>query len=122
MLVLIVILTTIVCVLLAFFVLIQNPKGGGLGATFGGISTNLLGAQRTTDVLEKGTWYLAIFLIGLSLVSEFFTKEETIVTTDQFFRAPDLPGAGAGTVNNTPTPSDESHTVWPFGGPVTPAR
>jgi preprotein translocase subunit SecG len=123
MLVFIVVITSIVCVLLTLVVLIQNPKGGGLSATFGGFSTNLLGAQRTTDILEKGTWYLAIFLIGLSLISEFFTKSNSASgAQDQgYFKPPQLPGAG------TQPPADVSNanwsnTAWPFGGPVTEAR
>jgi len=67
--ILLVILTIIICIALAFFVLVQNPKGGGLDANFGGVSSNTFGAQRTTDFLEKGTWYLAIALLAISLTS-----------------------------------------------------
>ncbi len=62
-------LTIIICVFLAVIVLIQNPKGGGLDSNFGGMSNNTFGAQRTTDFLEKGTWYLAISLLVISLLS-----------------------------------------------------
>src|SRR5699024_12559997 len=48
--------------LLTFLVLIQNPKGGGLSSGFSG-GTNLRGVQRTSDFLEKGTWYLILALI-----------------------------------------------------------
>jgi preprotein translocase subunit SecG len=118
MLIPIVILTTIVCVLLTLIVLIQNPKGGGLSATFGGFSTSLLGAQRTTDILEKGTWYLAIILIGLSLISEFFVTSSTgtTVETPKYF-VPENQGAGGSTQPTTFAPSDWENTVWPFGQP-----
>jgi len=109
MLVPIVILTTIVCVLLTLVVLVQNPKGGGLSATFGGFSPNLLGAQRTTDILEKATWYLAIFLIALSLLSEFFvTGKDGPVAPQPMGGAPVQPFSAA----------DWENTAWPFGGPV----
>ncbi|MGJ1205462.1 preprotein translocase subunit SecG [Sphingobacterium lactis] len=61
--ILFIILIIIVSLLLAFFVLIQNPKGGGLSAGFSG-GANLIGVQRTGDILEKGTW---IFAIGLMI-------------------------------------------------------
>ena len=61
-----IILIVLVSVILAFFVLIQNPKGGGLSSGFAG-GSNLMGVQRTGDFLEKGTWTLAIVLIVLCL-------------------------------------------------------
>ncbi|HXH99758.1 MAG TPA: preprotein translocase subunit SecG [Sphingobacteriaceae bacterium] len=62
-----VVLAIIVCVLLALIILVQNPKGGGLASGFSG-SNNIMGVQRTGDVLEKGTWALAITLLVLSLL------------------------------------------------------
>ena len=62
-----VIIAIIVCVLLGLIILIQNPKGGGLASGFSG-SNNIMGVQRTGDFLEKGTWALAIALLGLSLL------------------------------------------------------
>ena len=67
------VLIIIACALLVLVVLIQNPKGGGLGQTFGGLSNQFLGVKRTTDFLEKATWTLAIVLVGLSLMTFFFT-------------------------------------------------
>ena len=64
--ILLVILAIIICVLLGLIVLIQNPKGGGLSSNFSS-SSQLLGVQKTGDILEKGTWILAIALIVLSL-------------------------------------------------------
>ena len=54
-------------VLLAFVVLIQNPKGGGLASNFAG-SNNLMGVKRTGDILEKGTWILVIVIMVISLL------------------------------------------------------
>ncbi|WP_026464169.1 preprotein translocase subunit SecG [Adhaeribacter aquaticus] len=58
-----------VCVLLILVVLSQNSKGGGLSSQFGGGTSNLIGVQRTGDLLEKLTWGLAIALVVLSLGS-----------------------------------------------------
>lgn len=63
---LLLILAILVCVLLAIIVLVQNPKGGGLSSNFSS-SSQLLGVQKTGDILEKGTWVLAITLMVLSL-------------------------------------------------------
>lgn len=75
---LITILIIIICVLLILIVLIQNPKGGGLSATFGGFSDQLLGVQRTTDFLERSTWTMAVILLGLSLLTGFFIDKGTV--------------------------------------------
>lgn len=64
------ILTAIVCLLLMGAVLIQNPKGGGIDSTFGGSQANqMLGAAKQTDFIEKITWYLALALLILCLVT-----------------------------------------------------
>ncbi|SEQ81557.1 preprotein translocase subunit SecG [Pedobacter rhizosphaerae] len=60
-----IILLIIVCVALGLFVLIQNPKGGGLAAGAG--SSNMFGVQRTGDVLEKGSWILLTLIVVLTL-------------------------------------------------------
>ncbi|TWF41246.1 preprotein translocase subunit SecG [Chitinophaga polysaccharea] len=66
------ILIILACVLLGFFVLIQNPKGGGLSGSFGGVGNQVIGVRQTTDVLEKGTWILAIVIALLCLTAPFF--------------------------------------------------
>ena len=62
----------LVCILLGAIVLIQNPKGGGLSATFGQAGNQLLGFQRSTDIVEKWTWGLAIGLLVLCLSTTAF--------------------------------------------------
>ena len=62
------VLITIVCFLLIVVIMVQNPKGGGLSSTVGG-SQMLGGVQKTTDFLDKSTWYLATILIALILLS-----------------------------------------------------
>ncbi len=61
-----IILIIITSAILGFFVLIQNPKGGGLSSGFAG-GSNLMGVKRTGDFLEKGTWTLAVALMVFSL-------------------------------------------------------
>ncbi len=64
------ILIALVCVLLVLVVLIQNPKGGGVDSTFGGAGANqMFGAARSTDLVEKITWGLAITLFALCIIT-----------------------------------------------------
>lgn len=59
----------LVCIVLVLAVLVQNPKGGGLSAAFGGMGNQVMGAQRATEFIEKATWTLAVSLIVLSIFS-----------------------------------------------------
>ena len=108
----VIILIIIVCLLLTLVVLVQNPKGGGLGATFGGFSSSVLGAQRTTDILEKATWTLAMVLIGFSLLSKFFIQQDVVISDQSTSQLDINPGLGGA------PPSTEDNTAWPFGGPI----
>lgn len=70
MITLLTILIALIAILLMAAVLIQNPKGGGVDSTFGGSATNqMLGAARSTDFIEKATWYLAAALVVLCIVT-----------------------------------------------------
>jgi preprotein translocase subunit SecG len=70
------ILIIIACLILGFIVLIQNPKGGGLSGTFGGVGNQLMGVKQTTDVLEKGTWIFAAAVGILCMISPAFIPKE----------------------------------------------
>jgi preprotein translocase subunit SecG len=76
MLVLFGILIIIASIILGLIVLIQNPKGGGLSGTFGGVGNQLMGVKQTTDVLEKGTWIFAAAVGILCLLSPAFIPKE----------------------------------------------
>lgn len=62
------VLIFIVSLLLTVIVLIQNSKGGGLDTTIAS-KNQVLGAGKTTEVVEKITWWLAGILILLAVVS-----------------------------------------------------
>ncbi|HQW70319.1 MAG: preprotein translocase subunit SecG [Saprospiraceae bacterium] len=64
------VLIAIIGVLLMAVVLIQNPKGGGVDANFGGQAANqLFGASNSIDFVEKLTWVLAASLFALCMVA-----------------------------------------------------
>jgi preprotein translocase subunit SecG len=78
------ILVIVVALLLALVVIIQNPKGGMLSSSIGTVGNQILGAGRSTDAVEKITWYLAGGLMLLCIASVFlipdaktFQKEES---------------------------------------------
>lgn len=65
-----IILAIVVAILLILMVLIQNSKGGGLSSQFGGSgASQVIGVKKTTDLLEKVTWVLAILVMALSMSS-----------------------------------------------------
>ena len=70
--ILFVILIILACAILGLIILVQNPKGGGLAGNVGGFSNQLMGVKQTTDVLEKGTWVLAVVVALLCLFSAVF--------------------------------------------------
>ena len=73
-----VVLIALVCVLLTGAILIQNPKGGGVDATFGGQATNqMFGAAKSTDFIEKATWFLAAALFILCIVTTLIVGTPT---------------------------------------------
>jgi len=64
------VLIALVAILLMGAVLVQNPKGGGVDSTFGGSAANsMFGASRSTDLIEKITWGLAIALFALCIIT-----------------------------------------------------
>lgn len=103
-----IILLIIFCVALGLFVLIQNPKGGGLAT--GGAGSNMFGVQRTGDVLEKGTWVLLTLIVVASLAITTMSKSGSgTVSTgskidEQINKAatPPLIGGGAPAKSTTP--------------------
>src|ERR1700748_3941286 len=79
--ILFVILIILACVVLGMIILIQNPKGGGLAGNVGGFSNQLMGFKQTTDVLEKGTWVLAVVVGLLCLFSAVFVPKVSASNT-----------------------------------------
>lgn len=104
---LLIVLLVIACVALALFILIQNPKGGGLAT--GGASSNMFGVQRTGDVLEKGTWVLLALIVVFSLAITAMSKNGTASGTGSKIddhinktAAPSAIGGGLPTKSTTP--------------------
>lgn len=103
------VLIVILAILLILLVLIQNSKGG-LGAAMGSASSQIIGVKKTTDILEKFTWGLAISIMILCLASNFVLEKsdastEEEVSTVNIDKAQENPGAQPAPAK-TPTTSD----------------
>jgi len=60
----------LVTVMLSGVIMIQEGKGGGLGAAFGGDSGESLFGTSTADVLKRFTgWLAVVFLVGCVVLS-----------------------------------------------------
>ncbi len=66
-------------ILMVVIVVIQESKGGGLASNFSS-SNAIMGVRKTTDVIEKTTWGLAIVMVILSVVCAYVAPR---ATTDQ---------------------------------------
>lgn len=74
------------CFLLCVSILVQEGKGGGLGASFGGgDSSDSLFGTATPDILKKITGYFAIAFIGSCVILSFWTAslDRQIVATPE---------------------------------------
>ena len=75
---LLLIVFVIVCLLMSLLILMQRPKQEGLGAAFGSGMTDQMFGARTTNVLQRGTVYLAsaFFVLTITLAILFARKNE----------------------------------------------
>jgi len=101
------VLITIVCFLLIVVIMVQNPKGGGLSSTFGS-SSQMGGVQKTTDFLDKSTWYLAGTLIALILLSSLSFNGSTSDTGSKVIDESATPTAIPAAPAATPTADDKT--------------
>ncbi len=100
------ILILIASLLMIGVVLIQKSKGGGLASNFAS-SNQIMGVRKTTDVVEKATWTLAIVIMVLSIATVFFMPSHRAASDveQSLIEIPTLPAAPA-TGFETPAPAD----------------
>lgn len=73
---LLVVFIIIASLLMIFIVLIQESKGGGLASNFSA-SNSIMGVRKTTDVVEKATWGLAIAMVVFSVLCAYVAPSAT---------------------------------------------
>lgn len=73
----------ILCVMLCFSILIQEGKGGGLGASFGGgdAGESLFGTS-TADVLKQFTAWLTVIFLASCVLLSFWTESMARTKSD----------------------------------------
>ena len=76
MYVLFVILIVIAALLMIGIVLIQEYKGGGLASNFASYN-QIGGVRKTTDIIEKSTWGLAIAMVVISIACAYVAPQAT---------------------------------------------
>ena len=64
------VLVLIASILITLIVLLQNGKGGGLASNFAA-GNQTFGVRQTTDILEKITWGLVVFIFVVSIATSF---------------------------------------------------
>ena len=97
-----VILIVIASLLMIGIVLIQESKGGGLASNFSS-SNSIMGVRKTTDLVEKATWGLAIAMVVISVICSYVAPvsntEQSVLeqsaTETQTTNPNNAPGFGA---------------------------
>src|SRR5215216_5802340 len=103
MITLVTIIIILVSVVLAFFILIQAPKGGGLTGNFGSLSTQVMGVKQSTDVMEKGTWSAMGIIAALCIITVMFIDKPARV--EQPSKAKAQSSAPTSSAPATPAPA-----------------
>jgi preprotein translocase subunit SecG len=118
MYILFVILIVIAALLMIGIVLIQESKGGGLASQFSGYN-QIGGVRKTTDFIEKATWFLAGFMVLVSVCCAYVAPQagnESSVMEN--YQTPatnpnNLPGFGASQQKDAAAPAAAPATEAP---------
>ncbi len=125
-----VVLIVLVSLLMIFIVLIQESKGGGLASNFSS-SNSIMGVRKTTDVVEKLTWGLAVAMVVISVACAYVAPqavgESSVMegATQEQTALPAMPGANnnaaTGDKNAAPAGAAADQKAAPVA-PKTPAK
>lgn len=121
-----VVLIVLVAIMMIFIVLIQESKGGGLSSNFSA-SNSIMGVRKTTDVVEKVTWGLAIAMVVISVACAYVAPsaagDSSVMegaTTEQT-ALPSMPGSSKDAAA-TPTQKAAPAADAQKAAPATPAE
>ena len=104
------ILIILACIVLAFFILVQAPKGGGLTGNFGTMSTQVMGVKQSTDIMEKGTWSAMGVIAALCIITVLFIDKPARTT------APAAPASKEKAQSAAPATAQPAAPAAPAGG------
>jgi preprotein translocase subunit SecG len=128
------VLLVIDSVLLVLAILMQSGQGGGMAASFGGVSSsasNFLGARQTGNLLTKMSWWCGGLFLGLAYVLSLAssrTRAPKSVLDQAFPNAPITQTAPAATLPLNPAPTGAAPattapaTKTPSAPPTAPAK
>ena len=111
-------------VLLVAAILLQAGKGGGMAATFGGVSSSadaILGTRAAGNLLTKASWWCGGIFLGLAFVLSLMstgTRRPSSVLDDAF--SP-VPGSSAPTGQRPAAPALPLEEVSPPAGTKAPS-
>lgn len=111
-------LIVIAALLMIAIVLIQESKGGGLASNFSS-SNSIMGVRKTTDVVEKATWGLAIAMVLFSVVCAYVAPQST---TDRSVLENSAIETQTTNPNTTPGFGGSQPKAAPAEGTATPAE
>ena len=122
-----VILIVIASLLMIGIVLIQESKGGGLSSSFAGYN-QVAGVRKTTDFIEKATWFLAAAMVVISIVCAWVaptthTDSSVMENVENPVTNPNnLPGFGASQTKDAAAPAAEAPAKEAPAAPAQPAN
>jgi preprotein translocase subunit SecG len=107
----------LVCVLLTLLVVMQKPRSEGLGAAFGGSFTDSIFGAQTSDVLTKGTIWLGVIFMTLTLLLGLLYSHRQVGNNklQEELKKPVSPVS----TNSLPVPPPAPASTSPTNTPVT---
>ena len=108
-------------VLLILVVLLQSGKGGGLAASFGGVTSSadaILGTRQAGNILTKASWWCGGLFLALAFLLAMSSSRRSAPRSvlDQTFTTPPAPVAPV-----TTQPSAPATNILPIAPSTTPA-
>jgi preprotein translocase subunit SecG len=108
-------------------VLIQESKGGGLSSSFAGYN-QVAGVRKTTDFIEKATWFLAAAMVVISIacawVAPTAQSDSSVMenVANPTTNPNNLPGFGASQQKDAKAPATQAPAAETPAAPAQPAQ
>ena len=122
-----VIFIVVAAILMIGIVLIQESKGGGLSSSFAGYN-QVAGVRKTTDFIEKATWFLAATMVVVSILCAWVaptahTDTSVMENVENPVTNPNnLPGFGASQQKDAAAPAADAPAQETPAAPAQPAN
>ena len=122
-----VILIVLAALLMIGIVLIQESKGGGLASSFASYN-QIGGVRKTTDLIEKTTWGLAIAMVVISIACAWVAPKASDSSSvmegieNPVTNPNNLPGFGASQTKDAAAPAAKEPAAETPAAPAQPAN